>query len=110
LYTPYGATVVRKGRIDPGGARYDGSYVYDENAAQADVLLKVTFPQNAQSVLDPYEWSIDVRARFDPKQDTNSIASRTYWITNLSPAKGVVHHAILDIGRRVQSPSRLCRV
>lgn len=66
--------------VDPLGGKYDGEYVYDENSGLADLTLKVTLPANAPSVLgiqNPYEWSIDVRTKLNPKVDRGSLQVST---------------------------------
>jgi hypothetical protein len=65
---------------DTEGARYDGTYVYRENDGLVDVVLKVTFPAGVRSVFgisNPYEWSIDVSAHFDPKQNFGPLEVKT---------------------------------
>jgi hypothetical protein len=71
------------GRIygaDPAGGKYDGEYFYDETSGLADLSLKVTMPPNVPSVLgivNPYEWSIDVRTKLNPKLDRGSLQVAT---------------------------------
>ncbi len=78
-----GMLIFDGGRVygtDRGGARYDGEYLYSENTGQAEMTLKVTFPPGGESVFgiaNPYEWSIDVKASLDPKQDSGQLAVKT---------------------------------
>lgn len=78
-----GVLIFDTGRVygtDEGGARYDGGYIYDENTGRANLSLKVTFPPNGETVLgirNPYEWSIDVAASLDPKQDSGQLLAKT---------------------------------
>jgi hypothetical protein len=70
-----GMLVFENGRIygSDGGARYDGSYIYQEDTHRAEMTLKVIFPPNCNTVFgisNPYEWSTDVTANFDPKQQS----------------------------------------
>jgi hypothetical protein len=75
--------VLDTGRVygaDPMGGKYDGEYVYDETSGLADLSLKVTMPPNVLSVLgikNPYEWSIDVRTKLNPKMDSGSLEVAT---------------------------------
>jgi hypothetical protein len=75
--------VLDTGRVygaDPMGGKYDGEYVYDETSGLADLSLKVTMPPNVPSVLgikNPYEWSIDVRTKLNPKLDRGSLQVAT---------------------------------
>jgi hypothetical protein len=65
---------------DPAGGKYDGEYVYDEISGMADLHLKVTMPANVPSVLgiqNPYEWSIDVQTKLNPKADQGSLQVAT---------------------------------
>ena len=64
---------------DTTGARYDGGYLYNGVNNSADVKIKVTFPPNVMAVFgiaNPYEWSIDITATFNPKLDTGPIRLR----------------------------------
>ncbi|MBI3419844.1 MAG: helix-turn-helix domain-containing protein [Proteobacteria bacterium] len=66
--------------VDAGGARYDGTYVYNEVTGLTDVFVKVTFPPNGYSVfgiVHPYEWSIDVVASLNPKLDAGETMVKT---------------------------------
>jgi hypothetical protein len=75
--------VLDTGRVygaDVLGGKYDGEYVYDEISGLADLSLKVTMPPNVPSVLgirNPYEWSIDVRTKLNPKLDRGSLQVAT---------------------------------
>lgn len=65
---------------DSAGGKYDGEYVYDEISGMADLHLKVTMPANVPSVLgiqNPYEWSIDVQTKLNPKADQGSLQVAT---------------------------------
>jgi hypothetical protein len=65
---------------DSEGARYDGSYIYREEAERVEVVLKVTFPPNVNTVLgitNPYEWAIDVTAAFNPKLNSGAVDVKT---------------------------------
>ena len=65
---------------DSEGARYDGSYVFREDAERVDVVLKVTFPPNVNTIFgitNPYEWAIDITAGFNPKLNSGSVEVRT---------------------------------
>ena len=66
--------------VDVGGAKYDGDYTIDEATRLANVHLKVTYPAGGRSVFgieNPYEWSIDVTAPFDPKMDQGKTIVKT---------------------------------
>ena len=66
--------------VDQMGGKYDGEYVYEEDSGLADLRLKVTMPPNVPSVLgivNPYEWSIDVRTKLNPKLDRGSLQVAT---------------------------------
>jgi transcriptional regulator with XRE-family HTH domain len=75
--------IFEAGRIygtDALKGRYDGAYVFNENSGLVDATVKVTFPPNVPSVfgiVNPYEWSIDVTASFNPKQDAGQLNVRT---------------------------------
>jgi hypothetical protein len=61
---------------DVAKARYDGGYVFNESTGMVDVTIKVTFPPHVTSVLgivNPYEWSIDVKTTFDPRLDSGHL-------------------------------------
>jgi hypothetical protein len=78
-----GMLVFDGGRIygtDSEGARYDGTYVYQDDSGLVDVILKVTFLPDVRTVFgisNPYEWSIDVSGHFDPKQNAGPIEVKT---------------------------------
>jgi hypothetical protein len=77
-----GVLVFDSGRIygSDGGARYDGTYVFNEKSGRADLLLKVTFPPGVNSVFgitNPYEWSIDVATSIDPRADRGNSVVKT---------------------------------
>jgi hypothetical protein len=60
--------------------RYDGDYVFDENSGLVDVKAKVTFPPNVravQGISNPYEWSIDITTKFDPRQNSGTLKLAT---------------------------------
>jgi hypothetical protein len=71
-----GVLVLDNGRVfgaDPFGGKYDGEYLYDEGSGLAELRLKLTFAPNAPAVFGishPYEWSIDVTAKIDPRLDS----------------------------------------
>ncbi len=75
--------VLDTGRVygaDVMGGKYDGEYSYDENSGLADLRLKVTMPPNVPSVLgikNPYEWSIDIWTKLNPKLDRGSLQVAT---------------------------------
>jgi hypothetical protein len=78
-----GVLILESGRVygtDTEGVRYDGEYLFDENSTLVEVKLKVTFPPNVRSVFgtsNPYEWTFDVRTRFNPKQDFGEVTLTT---------------------------------
>ena len=78
-----GVLIFDSGRVygtDEAAVRYDGDYVFDEATGLVDVKVKVTFPPNIKSVQgisNPYEWSIDVTAKFDPKQNSGNLKLMT---------------------------------
>lgn len=78
-----GVLVFDAGRIygtDTQGVKFDGEYVFNENAQRAEVKVKVTFPPNVLSVFgvsNPYEWAFDVTASFDPKPTSGPLEVRT---------------------------------
>lgn len=78
-----GVLVFDAGRVygtDSEGARYDGEYVFHEDASRADVVVKVTFPPNVATVFgisNPYEWAIDVSTSFNPKQNAGPLDVKT---------------------------------
>ncbi len=75
--------ILDNGRVygaDEAGVRYDGEYLFDESAGLADIKVKVTFPPNVravQGISNPYEWSFDITAKFDPRQNSGNIALKT---------------------------------
>lgn len=81
--------VLENGRVygsDVGAARYDGSYIYREEGGYADLMVKICFPPSGQTVFgisNPYEWSIDVTARFDPKQPSTPLEVKSSYGTVL---------------------------
>jgi hypothetical protein len=76
-----GVLVLEGGRAygaDPGLAKYDGTYVYNEETGVADVQIKVTFPPNGEAVFGvshPYEWAFEGNCKIN---------------LNLNPAKTVL--------------------
>jgi hypothetical protein len=78
-----GVLVFDNGRVygtDEAAVRYDGDYVFDEASGLVDVKVKVTFPPNiraVQGISNPYEWSIDVTTKFDPRQNTGNLKLMT---------------------------------
>ncbi|MEA3180942.1 MAG: hypothetical protein QOI59_4465 [Gammaproteobacteria bacterium] len=78
-----GILIFDSGRVygtDEEGARYDGSYLFDEDTGHADVTVKLTFPPQVPSVFgitNQYEWSIDVRGQFDPKENSSHLQVTT---------------------------------
>jgi hypothetical protein len=70
-----GIITLDNGRVygaDPFGGKYDGDYTYDEVTGLAELRLKLTFAPNTTAVFGirhPYEWSIDVTAKIDPRKD-----------------------------------------
>lgn len=78
-----GMLVLEAGRVygtDTEGAKYDGSYIFNESTGKADVVIKVRFPPNVVSVIgisNPYEWAIDVSTVLDPKQNAGTLDVRT---------------------------------
>jgi transcriptional regulator with XRE-family HTH domain len=79
----YGVLILDTGRAfgaDPFGGKYDGEYVFDDEAGLAELRLKLTFPPNSPAVFgitNPYEWSIDVKARIDPRLDSGETRVET---------------------------------
>lgn len=75
--------VFEEGRVygfDAMKVRYDGVYVFDERTGLVEATVKVTFPSNVLSVygiMNPYEWSIDVTATFDPRTDDGPFTAST---------------------------------
>lgn len=78
-----GVLVFDAGRVygtDSEGTRYDGEYVFHEDANRADVVVKATFPANVFTVFgisNPYEWAIDVSTSFNPKQNAGPLDVKT---------------------------------
>jgi len=78
-----GVLIFDNGRVygtDVAGVRYDGEYLFDETSSLARVKIKVTFPPNVRAVfgiVNPYEWSFDVTAKFNPKQNAGQLAVKT---------------------------------
>jgi hypothetical protein len=78
-----GVLIFDSGRVygaDEAGVRYDGDYLFDESSGLADVKAKITFPPNVravQGISNPYEWSFDITAKFDPKQNSGKLALKT---------------------------------
>ena len=78
-----GVLIFDSGRVygaDEAGVRYDGDYLFDESSGLADVKAKITFPPNVravQGISNPYEWSVDITAKFDPKQNSGKLALKT---------------------------------
>ena len=78
-----GVLVFDAGRIygtDSEGVRYDGEYVFHEDANRADVVVKVTYPANVATVFgisNPYEWAIDVTTSFNPKENAGPLDVKT---------------------------------
>jgi len=81
--TGMGVLIFDSGKVygaDEAGVRYDGGYTFDEDRSLAAVTIKVTFPPNVravQGISNPYEWSIDVAATFNPRQDSGPLALKT---------------------------------
>jgi hypothetical protein len=78
-----GVLVFESGRVygtDTEGVRFDGEYSFRENANEADVRVKVTFPPNVTAVFgisNPYEWSIDVTTTLNTAQRSGPLALKT---------------------------------
>jgi hypothetical protein len=78
-----GVLIFEDGRVygtDSEGARFDGEYVFHEDAGRADVVVKATFPPNVMTVFgiaNPYEWAIDVSTTFDPNQGSGPLMLKT---------------------------------
>ena len=78
-----GVLIFDNGRIygtDEAAVRYDGDYVFDEGAGLVDVKVKVTYPPNVravQGISNPYEWSIYVETKFDPRKNSGSLKLAT---------------------------------
>jgi hypothetical protein len=78
-----GILIFESGRIygsDTERVKYDGSYIYNEATRLAAINVKVTFPPHVKAVFgvsNPYEWSFDVTAEFDPNKDSGLIAVKT---------------------------------
>jgi Helix-turn-helix len=81
--TGVGVLVFDSGRVygsDEAAVRYDGDYLFDEGSGLVDVKIKVTFPPNVkavQGIVNPYEWSIVVETKFDPRQDSGALTLKT---------------------------------
>jgi hypothetical protein len=79
----FGVLILDSGRVfgaDPWGGKYDGEYLYDENTGLAELNIKVTFPPNGQSVFGishPYEWSIDLTTKLNPRLDAGQVRIAT---------------------------------
>jgi hypothetical protein len=78
-----GVLIFDSGKVygtDEAAVRYDGDYVFDEASGLVDVHIKVTFPPNVkavQGIVNPYEWSIVVETKFDPKQKSGALKLKT---------------------------------
>jgi len=78
-----GVLIFDSGRVygtDEAAVRYDGDYIFDESSGLVDVKVKVTFPPNVravQGISNPYEWSIDVTTKFDPRQNSGNLKLTT---------------------------------
>lgn len=78
-----GVLIFDSGRVygtDEAAVRYDGEYIFEEASGLADVKIKVTYPPNVravQGISNPYEWSIDVTAKFDPRQNSGTLKLMT---------------------------------
>src|ERR1700730_1145966 len=78
-----GVLILDSGRVygaDPYGGKYDGDYTYDEGTGLAELRLKLTFAANKPAVFGvrhPYEWSIDVTTRLNPRADTGQLTIQT---------------------------------
>lgn len=85
-----GMLIFENGQIygaDSGAVKYDGVYTYDPNSEIADATLKITFPPNVESVFglsNPYEWSFDLSAQFNPNANSGTIAVRTSLGVNIA--------------------------
>ena len=75
--------VFENGRIygvDTGAVRYDGGYTYDPIAESVDAVIRITFPPDVEAVFgvrNPYEWSYDVTAKFNPNGDSGDVEVET---------------------------------
>ena len=78
-----GVLIFENGRVfgaDEARVKYDGHYTFDEATGLANATIKVTYPPNVmavQGISNPYEWSIDVTASFDPRRDAGTVPVRT---------------------------------
>jgi len=78
-----GVLIFDSGRVygtDEAAVRYDGDYVFDEVTGLVDVKVKVTYPPNVravQGISNPYEWSIHVETKFDPRKNSGNLKLTT---------------------------------
>ncbi len=78
-----GVLIFDNGKVygtDEAAVRYDGDYIFDEASGLAEVKVKVTYPPNVravQGIANPYEWSIIVETKFDPRQNSGALKLKT---------------------------------
>jgi hypothetical protein len=78
-----GVLIFDNGKVygtDVAAVRYDGDYLFDEGSGLVEAKIKVTFPpmvRAVQGIVNPYEWSIFVETKFDPRQDSGALALKT---------------------------------
>ena len=78
-----GVLIFDSGKVygtDEAAVRYDGDYIFDEASGLVDVKVKVTYPPNVravQGIANPYEWSIIVETKFDPRQNSGALNLKT---------------------------------
>jgi hypothetical protein len=78
-----GVLIFDSGKVygtDEAAVRYDGDYIFDEASGLVEVKVKVTYPPNVravQGIANPYEWSIIVETKFDPRQNSGALKLKT---------------------------------
>jgi DNA-binding transcriptional regulator YiaG len=78
-----GVLIFDSGKVygtDEAAVRYDGDYIFDEASGLVGAKVKVTFPPNVkavQGISNPYEWSIIVETKFDPRQNSGTLKLKT---------------------------------
>jgi hypothetical protein len=78
-----GVLIFDSGKVygtDEAAVQYDGDYIFDEASGLVEVKVKVTYPPNVravQGIANPYEWSIIVETKFDPRQNAGALKLKT---------------------------------
>jgi hypothetical protein len=78
-----GVVIFDSGKVygtDEAAVRYDGDYIFDEASGLVEAKVKVTYPPNVravQGISNPYEWSIIVETKFDPRQNSGTLTLKT---------------------------------